>query len=70
EAIELWKQKIVTLIEAGKASKEFRSVTDAQQIALSIIALLEGSVMIGRTVGQTNYARPLITAVENIINTL
>jgi len=70
EAIELWKQKIVTLIEAGKANKEFKSVTDSEQAALSIIALLEGSIMIHRTVGQAGYAKPLITAVENIINAL
>src|SRR5262249_6134633 len=41
DAIERWKEKIVTLIEAGKASKEFKSGADAEQAALSIIALLE-----------------------------
>jgi len=70
EAIERWKEKIVTLIEAGKANKEFKSATDAEQAALSIIALLEGSIMIRRTVGQPGYGKPLIKAVENIINSL
>jgi TetR/AcrR family transcriptional repressor of nem operon len=70
EAIEGWKRKIVTLIEAGKANKEFGSGSDAEQAALSIIALLEGSIMIRRTVGQPAYGKPLITAVENIINNL
>ncbi|HEY4107879.1 TetR/AcrR family transcriptional regulator [Puia sp.] len=70
EAIESWKEKIVTLIEAGKANKEFRPVTDSEQAALSIIALLEGSIMIRRTVGRPGYGKPLITAVENIINSL
>lgn len=70
EAIELWKQKIVTLIEAGKANKEFKPAADSEQAALSIIALLEGSIMIRRTVGQPGYGKPLITAVENIINAL
>jgi len=70
EAIEAWKQKIISLIEAGKAKKEFNTATDPEQAALSIIALLEGSIMIRRTVGQPAYGKPLFTAVENIINTL
>jgi AcrR family transcriptional regulator len=70
EAIESWKKKIVSLIEAGQVSKEFKPGTDAEQAALSIIALLEGSIMIGRTVGRPGSIKPLITAVENIINAL
>lgn len=70
EAIELWKQKIVSLIEAGKANKEFKPTSDAEQAALAIIALLEGSIMIRRTVGQPAYARPLLTSVKNIIDRL
>lgn len=70
EAIELWKQRIVLLIDAGKANKEFKPVTDAEQTALSIIALLEGSIMIRRTVGQPSYGKPLLAAVENVINNL
>ena len=69
-AIESWKQRIVALIEAGKTTKEFKPSTDAEQAALSIIALLEGSVMIRRTVGNQGYGKPLISAVENIINAL
>ena len=70
EAIILWKERIVQLIEAGKENKEFKPTTDAEQAALSIIALLEGSIMIRRAVGQPGYAKSIITAVENIINTL
>jgi AcrR family transcriptional regulator len=70
EAIEAWKERIVTLVEAGKANKEFKPGTDAEQAALSIIALLEGSIMIRRTVGQPGYGKPLIAAVENIIDNL
>jgi TetR/AcrR family transcriptional repressor of nem operon len=70
EAIETWKNKIATLIEAGKANREFKPATDAEQAALSIIALLEGSIMIRRTVGNKAYGKPLITAVEDIINAL
>jgi AcrR family transcriptional regulator len=70
EAIELWKQKIITLIEAGKAGNEFNPGADSEQTALSIIALLEGSIMIRRTVGKAAYGKPLITAVENIIGSL
>lgn len=70
EAIEGWKQKIVTLIEAGKANKEFSPSADPEQAALSIIALLEGAIMIRRTVGQPGYGKPLITAVESLIKAL
>ncbi|GGA98664.1 TetR/AcrR family transcriptional regulator [Puia dinghuensis] len=70
EAIVLWKERLMQLIEAGKANKEFKAATDAEQAALSIIALLEGMIMIRRTVGQPGYGKPLITAVENIIDAL
>lgn len=69
-AIELWKHTIVTLIEAGKANKEFKPATNAEQAALSVIALLEGSVMIRRAVSQPSYGKPLLTAVEDIIKAL
>ena len=70
EAIVRWKETISRLIEAGKARKEFKPTTDAEQAALAIIALLEGMIMIRRTVGQPGYGKPLITAVENIIDAL
>ena len=60
----------MTLIEAGRANKEFKPATDAEQVALSIIALLEGSIMIRRAAGQPGSVKPLIAAVDNIINTL
>jgi AcrR family transcriptional regulator len=69
-AIEAWKLKIVSIVEAGKSCKEFKAVTDPEQTALTIIALLEGSVMIRRTMGRPGYGKPLMAAVENIIHSL
>ncbi|HLZ86258.1 MAG TPA: TetR/AcrR family transcriptional regulator [Puia sp.] len=70
EAITLWKERIIQIVEAGKANREFKQTTNAEQAALSIIALLEGMIMIRRTIGQPGCAKPIMAAVENIIDEL
>jgi TetR/AcrR family transcriptional repressor of nem operon len=70
EAIEGWKDRIIKLIEAGKAEKEFKQTTNPEQSALAMIALLEGSIMIRRTVGQPGYGKLLLAAVDNLISGL
>lgn len=69
-AISEWKKNIVKLIEAGAVAGEFKADIDASQLALSIIALIEGGIMIAKvTDNQTNLNRILKT-VELLITQL
>lgn len=70
EAIINWKGMLVKLIEKGIASQEFSQDTDAEQVALTIIATMEGAIMITKLTGKLNYRRLIMKSVEKLINEL
>jgi TetR/AcrR family transcriptional repressor of nem operon len=65
-----WKKNIVALIEGGIAAKEFRRQVDAGQTALSLIALIEGAILISRLTGQAQHRKAVLPAAEKIIQDL
>lgn len=67
KAIEGWKANIVELIEAGVKNEEFKKVKEPEIIALSIIALIEGSLMIAKATGKIAYKNMIMKTVEKII---
>ncbi|MEI9935220.1 MAG: TetR/AcrR family transcriptional regulator [Ferruginibacter sp.] len=69
-AIASWKTKIVSLIEEGVKQKEFKSVIDAERVALTIIAMIEGATMIAHLTGKQAYRQTIMLSVENLIKTL
>lgn len=70
DVITAWKNSIIQLIEEGKKKKEFRSSVDAEQTALTIIAMIEGSILINKTTGRHSYRKQILSAVERIIKEL
>jgi AcrR family transcriptional regulator len=66
-ALQGWKRHIVTVVEAGVAGKEFRDDVDAEQTALTLIALIEGAIMISRLTGNPGHRKAVMPAVEKII---
>ncbi|GLU52489.1 TetR/AcrR family transcriptional regulator [Dyadobacter frigoris] len=65
-----WKNRITNVIEKGIEQKEFSSTTDPEQIALTIIATIEGGVMITQATGKLNYLKLIMKSVEKLINGL
>lgn len=65
-----WKRGIVALIRAGIAGKEFRAEVDAERTAVTLIALIEGGIMIARLSGDARHAKVVMSAVEKIIREL
>lgn len=65
-----WKQHLVTVIEAGIAAGEFRQEVDAEQTAVTLIALIEGTIMISRLTGQRSYSSGVMQTLENIVHDL
>jgi TetR/AcrR family transcriptional regulator, transcriptional repressor for nem operon len=69
-AVMNWKNKIVHLIETGIAGKEFKKNTDAEATALTIIATIEGAIMISKLTGRINYRNAILSNVKKMINSL
>jgi len=70
EAILSWKNKIVKLIDEGIKSKEFKQSVNAEQIALTVISMIEGITMISNLTGKQNYRKAVMQSVENYINSI
>lgn len=62
-----WKDKIAAIIKAGIENKEFKSTTHPDEIAVNILASIEGMVMISRLTGKLNYRRYVLDALRKQI---
>ena len=69
-AILAWKARIVSLIKMGIDSKEFRPAVDAESTALTIVAAIEGAVMISRVMGKPHYRVAVMKSIKKIIDDL
>ncbi len=67
DAIYNWKKIIVKLIERGIATGEFNKNTDAQQLALGMIAAIEGGIMVAKITGKQGYLTGVMQLVERMI---
>jgi len=68
KAVLRWKKNIQDLIQGGIAAGEFKEGLDHGQIALSIVALIEGGIMIAKvTNSQTNMDK-IMQTVELLIS--
>jgi AcrR family transcriptional regulator len=66
-AINNWKKNIVGIIEKGIVAKEFAKGTDTEQVALTIIALIEGGVMISKATGKSAYRTLIMKSLKEYI---
>lgn len=69
-AIQRWKKNISDLIQAGITAGEFRAGADSGQTALSLIALIEGGIMIAKVTNQPGALDTILKTVEGLIDQL
>lgn len=69
-AILSWKKSLVAIMEKGMKDKEFRKGIDAEQTALSLIAMIEGSIMIYMVTGKSGYHKSVMVVAEKMIEDL
>ncbi|MCW3117155.1 MAG: TetR/AcrR family transcriptional regulator [Chitinophagaceae bacterium] len=69
-AIHSWKNKIIHLIEKGIASREFSKNADAEKTAITMIANIEGAIMITKLTGKMNYRTAIMENVKAMIDNL
>ena len=67
-AINSMKNMIAKLIRTGIKNKEFRASIDAGQAALSLLATIEGGVMIARLTGKKNDHQAILQSIDKMIN--
>ncbi len=70
DAILSWKGVITGLIEKGKAEGEFSEDVNAEQTALTMIATIEGCIMIAKLTGKMNYRNTIMQSVGKMIDAL
>ncbi|TDE16642.1 TetR/AcrR family transcriptional regulator [Dyadobacter psychrotolerans] len=70
DAIVSWKDSLSKLIKKGIAGNEFRQDVDPEQVSLTIIATIEGAIMITKLTGKLSYRRAIMKSVEKMINDL
>ncbi|MDR3680182.1 MAG: TetR/AcrR family transcriptional regulator [Flavipsychrobacter sp.] len=70
DAIAAWKKNMAGLVRQGIENKEFRKDVDAEQVALTIIALIEGGIMIRKITGSPVYKKSINEAIEAIVHGL
>jgi TetR/AcrR family transcriptional regulator, transcriptional repressor for nem operon len=67
EAISTWKRKISQLVSMGIETKEFRPSVNPEQVALTVIAMIEGAIMITKLTGKTNFRKSILQSAEKYI---
>jgi len=70
DAVMGWKNNIAKLIKKGIESKEFNASIDAEQTALTLIAMIEGAIMITKVTGKINYRKIIMRSAEALIKAL
>jgi TetR/AcrR family transcriptional regulator, transcriptional repressor for nem operon len=70
DAVHNWKNIITGLIEKGIQQGEFNKHVNVEQTALTMIAMIEGCIMITKLTGKVNYRKAIMQSVEKIINEL
>lgn len=69
-AFTRWKTSIIQLVEEGQRAGEFTSGQNAEQFALTVIATIEGAIMIAKLSGNLHYKKTILKSVETLIQGL
>jgi len=70
KAVLRWRNSIVNLIKGGITAGEFKTDADANQVALSIIALIEGGTMIAKVTNSPTNMDEVLKTVAMLIDGL
>lgn len=70
EAMSKWKDSVAHEITMGIRQGEFSPQTHPEQAALTIVAIIEGCIMITKLTGKIHYRNAIMQSLETFINTL
>ena len=69
-AILSWKKGVIKIIEEGMENKEFVETINTEQVALTMIAMIEGAIMITKLLDSTTVIRTVMVAMKKMIEEL
>ncbi|WP_207234223.1 TetR/AcrR family transcriptional regulator [Pseudobacter ginsenosidimutans] len=69
-ALNAWKKNLTILVEEGIQAGEFSKRTRPEQVALTIIAIIEGGMMISGILNKPDYRTSIMHSITAFINNL
>jgi len=69
-AILSWKNTIVGILEEGKEKGEIKDLLDTEQFALTMIAMIEGAIMISRLLGSDQHIKLVMDSMRKMIEAI
>lgn len=70
QAVLSWKKNIINLVNEGISRNEIKEGSDPEQIALTMIAMIEGGIMIARLTNKLSNWNSIMDSLKKYINTL
>jgi len=70
KGVQDWRARLVHIVEAGIKANEIRRSTDPRRIANTLIATLEGALMISRLENNRNALRDAQTTLDALLDSL
>jgi TetR/AcrR family transcriptional regulator, transcriptional repressor for nem operon len=70
KALLSWKDKIVVILKSGVEAGEFKNTQDPEQIAVTILALLEGGIMIRKLTDNQKSIQLIMKSLRTYIEQL
>jgi len=70
KALLSWKDKIVVILKSGVEAGEFKNIQDPEQIAVTILALLEGGIMIRKLTDNQKSIQLIMKSLRTYIEQL
>lgn len=63
-----WEGRLVAMVNAGKESGEIRAGADAELFAATFIALIEGGILLAKTIGERKYLESSVNGINLLID--
>lgn len=70
KAVLSWKKRIIKLVEEGISNQEIKAKNNPEQIALTVIAMIEGGIMISRLTNKLDNWNLIMDSLKKYINSL
>jgi len=70
EALIRWKDRLTGIIGEGVAAGEFKADLNAEDTAVTMIALMEGAILFSKATGKMSHRKAIGNSLEKIIKAL
>jgi TetR/AcrR family transcriptional repressor of nem operon len=63
-----WEERLVAMVNAGKENGEIKADADAALFAATFIALIEGGILLAKTIGEKRYLESSVNGINLLID--